>query len=75
VGVISPQLVQSELFGHEKGSFTGANSRKIGIIEATQGGTLLLDEIGDLPLEAQVNFLRFLQERTITCVWGRKRLR
>jgi DNA-binding NtrC family response regulator len=69
-GAISPQLVQSELFGHEKGSFTGANSRKIGIIEATQGGTLLLDEIGDLPLEAQVNFLRFLQERTITRVGG-----
>lgn len=69
-GAISPQLMQSELFGHEKGSFTGANSRKIGIIEATQGGTLLLDEIGDLPLEAQVNFLRFLQERTITRVGG-----
>ncbi len=69
-GAMSPQLVQSELFGHEKGSFTGANHRKIGIIEATQGGTLLLDEIGDLPLEAQVNFLRFLQEGKITRVGG-----
>ena len=64
-GAMSPQLVQSELFGHEKGSFTGANQRKIGIIEAAQDGTLLLDEIGDLPLEAQVNFLRFLQEGKI----------
>ncbi|MGH8832921.1 MAG: sigma 54-interacting transcriptional regulator, partial [Polaromonas sp.] len=69
-GAMSPQLVQSELFGHEKGSFTGANQRKIGIIEAAQGGTLLLDEIGDLPLEAQVNFLRFLQEGKITRVGG-----
>ncbi|MGH6625071.1 MAG: sigma 54-interacting transcriptional regulator [Burkholderiaceae bacterium] len=69
-GAMSPQLVQSELFGHEKGSFTGANHRKIGIIEAAQGGTLLLDEIGDLPLDAQVNFLRFLQEGKITRVGG-----
>ena len=67
-GAMSPQLVQSELFGHEKGSFTGASQRKIGIIEAAQGGTLLLDEIGDLPLDAQVNFLRFLQEGKITRV-------
>lgn len=69
-GAMSPQLVQSELFGHEKGSFTGANHRKIGIIEAAHGGTLLLDEIGDLPLEAQVNFLRFLQEGKIVRVGG-----
>ena len=69
-GAMSPQLVQSELFGHEKGSFTGAIQRKIGIIEAAQGGTLLLDEIGDLPIEAQVNFLRFLQEGSIKRVGG-----
>lgn len=54
-------LIQSELFGHEKGSFTGATQRKIGRIEATAGGTILLDEIGDLPLEAQINLLRFLE--------------
>ncbi len=69
-GAMSPHLVQSELFGHEKGSFTGAIQRKIGIIEAAQGGTLLLDEIGDLPIEAQVNFLRFLQEGSIKRVGG-----
>lgn len=54
-------LVQSELFGHEKGSFTGASQRKIGRIESTAGGTLFLDEIGDLPLDMQVNLLRFLE--------------
>jgi DNA-binding NtrC family response regulator len=69
-GAMSPHLIQSELFGHEKGSFTGAIQRKIGIIEAAQGGTLLLDEIGDLPIEAQVNFLRFLQEGSIKRVGG-----
>ncbi len=74
-GAMAPQLVQSELFGHERGSFTGANQRKIGIIEAAHGGTLLLDEIGDLPLEAQVNFLRFLQEGKITRVGGTEEIR
>ncbi len=69
-GSMSPELVQSELFGHEKGAFTGASHRKIGIIEAAQGGTLLLDEIGDLRYNAQVNFLRFLQEGKITRVGG-----
>ncbi len=64
-GALPEKLVQSELFGHEKGAFTGATSRKIGRIEAADGGTLFLDEIGDLPLEAQVNLLRFLQEGTI----------
>lgn len=74
-GAMAPQLVQSELFGHERGAFTGANQRKIGIIEAAQGGTLLLDEIGDLPLEAQVNFLRFLQEGKITRVGGTEEIK
>jgi DNA-binding NtrC family response regulator len=69
-GALPAQLVQSELFGHERGAFTGANQRKIGVIEAAAGGTLLLDEIGDLPLDAQVNFLRFLQEGKIMRVGG-----
>jgi DNA-binding NtrC family response regulator len=62
-GSIPEQLIQSELFGHEKGAFTGAHERKIGKIEAAAGGTLFLDEIGDLPLAMQVNLLRFLQEQ------------
>jgi len=69
-GAIPPNLIQSELFGHEKGSFTGACRRQIGHIEAANGGTLFLDEIGDLPLELQVNLLRFLQEKIITRVGG-----
>ncbi len=64
-GAISSSLIQSELFGHEKGAFTGAHKRKIGRIEAAGGGTLMLDEIGDLPLDLQTNLLRFLQEKTI----------
>jgi DNA-binding NtrC family response regulator len=58
-------LIASELFGHERGAFTGANAQRIGKIEAADGGTLLLDEIGDLPLDVQGNLLRFLQEGTI----------
>ncbi|PCC97809.1 sigma-54 dependent transcriptional regulator [Halopseudomonas pelagia] len=64
-GAIPDQLIQSEMFGHEKGAFTGAHQRKIGRIEAANGGTLFLDEIGDLPLELQANMLRFLQEMQI----------
>ncbi|MCH7371576.1 MULTISPECIES: sigma-54-dependent transcriptional regulator [Aeromonas] len=67
-GAISHQLIQSELFGHVKGAFTGAQSRKIGKIEAADGGTLFLDEIGELPLEDQATLLRFLQEQSIEAV-------
>lgn len=65
-GALPTHLIQSELFGHEKGSFTGAYQRKIGSIEAAEGGLVFLDEIGDLPLELQANLLRFLQEKTIS---------
>jgi DNA-binding NtrC family response regulator len=64
-GALPENLVQSELFGHERGAFTGANTRKIGRIEAANGGVVFLDEIGDMPLEAQSNLLRFLEEQTI----------
>lgn len=63
-------LIQSELFGHEKGAFTGAHQRKIGRIESAKGGTIFLDEIGDIPLDIQINLLRFLQEKTIERVGG-----
>ncbi|MGV2289010.1 sigma 54-interacting transcriptional regulator [Trinickia sp. YCB016] len=69
-GAIPPHLLQSELFGYERGAFTGANQRKIGRVEAANGGTLFLDEIGDLPLESQASLLRFLQERTIERLGG-----
>ncbi|WP_425493066.1 sigma 54-interacting transcriptional regulator [Dyella lutea] len=64
-GALPVHLVQSELFGHERGAFTGATARRIGHIESAAGGTVFLDEIGDLPLDAQTSLLRFLQEGTI----------
>lgn len=64
-GSIPPSLIQSELFGYEKGAFTGALKRQLGKIEAASGGSILLDEIGDLSLDLQVNLLRFLEERRI----------
>ena len=67
-GAIPASLIQSELFGHERGAFTGAGREKRGLIESADRGTLFLDEIADLPLELQVNMLRFLQEGTINRV-------
>ena len=68
------QLVESELFGHERGAFTGADRRVPGKVEMAQGGTLFLDEIGDLPHDVQGKLLRFLQERTFERVGGRQEL-
>ncbi len=70
-GAIPENLLESELFGHERGAFTGAVARSIGKIEQAQKGTLFLDEIGDLPLPLQVKLLRFLQEQTIERIGGR----
>lgn len=71
-GALPATLIGSELFGYEKGAFTGASARKIGRIESANGGTLFLDEIGDLPLEMQAHMLRFLQEKTIERIGGCK---
>jgi DNA-binding NtrC family response regulator len=74
-GALPVSLVQSELFGYERGAFTGASQRKAGSIEAAGGGTIFLDEIGDLPLESQASLLRFLQERTIVRVGATQSVR
>ena len=75
MAAIPRELIESELFGHEKGAFTGANQRHAGRFEQAQGGTLFLDEIGDMPLEAQTRLLRVLQEGEYTTIGGRQRLR
>ncbi|MEX1035632.1 MAG: nitrogen regulation protein NR(I) [Sneathiella sp.] len=71
MAAIPKELIESELFGHEKGAFTGADSRAIGRFEQAQGGTLFLDEIGDMPIEAQTRLLRVLQQGEYTTVGGR----
>jgi DNA-binding NtrC family response regulator len=73
-GAIPEQLIGSLLFGHEKGAFTGAHEKQIGSIEAANAGTIFLDEIGDLPLGAQVSLLRFLQESTVVRVGSTRTL-
>jgi len=75
MAAIPRELIESELFGHEKGAFTGATSRGIGRFEQAQGGTLFLDEIGDMPIEAQTRLLRVLQEGEFTAVGGRVPIR
>jgi transcriptional regulator with GAF, ATPase, and Fis domain len=72
---IPPSLIMPELFGHEKGAFTGAIQRRLGRFELAEGGTLFLDEIGDLPLETQIALLRVLQEREFERVGGTQILR
>ena len=71
MAAIPRELIESELFGHEKGAFTGATERTPGQFEQAQGGTLFLDEIGDMPMEAQTRLLRVLQEGEFTTVGGR----
>ncbi len=71
MAAIPKELIESELFGHEKGAFTGAETRAVGRFEQAQGGTLFLDEIGDMPLEAQTRLLRVLQQGEYTTVGGR----
>ena len=73
-GAIPADLLESELFGHEKGAFTGAVSSRRGRFELASGGTLFLDEIGDMPMEMQVKLLRVLQEHTFERVGGNKPL-
>jgi len=75
MAAIPRELIESELFGHEKGAFTGAVARSQGRFEQAQGGTLFLDEIGDMPIEAQTRLLRVLQEGEYTAVGGRTAIR
>lgn len=70
IGGVPENLLESELFGYEKGAFTGASARKIGMFELASGGTLFLDEIGDMPLSLQVKILRVLQEKKMTRLGG-----
>ncbi|NCD70839.1 sigma-54-dependent transcriptional regulator [Mucilaginibacter agri] len=72
-GALPANLIESELFGHEKGSFTGAFEKRLGKFEQADGGTIFLDEIGELPLDLQVKFLRVLQEKEIESIGGKSR--
>ncbi len=75
MAAIPRELIESELFGHERGAFTGANTRSSGRFEQAEGGTLFLDEIGDMPMEAQTRLLRVLQQGEYTTVGGRNPIR
>ena len=72
---LAPSLISSELFGHEKGAFTGATQRRVGRFESANGGTLFLDEVGELPLDTQIALLRVLQEREFERVGGKDRIK
>jgi DNA-binding NtrC family response regulator len=74
-GSIPPNLIESELFGHEKGSFTGATSQRLGAFEAAKGGTIFLDEIGELPLDMQPKLLRALEERLVKRIGGNEQIK
>ena len=75
MAAIPRELIESALFGHEKGAFTGAQARQIGAFEQAQGGTLFLDEIGDMPMEAQTRLLRVLQEQQVTPIGSNRSIR
>jgi DNA-binding NtrC family response regulator len=70
VAAMAPGIIESELFGHEKGSFTGANARRVGVFEQASGGVIFLDEIGEIPLEIQAKLLRVLEQHSFTRVGG-----
>jgi DNA-binding NtrC family response regulator len=74
-GAIPPSLIESELFGHEKGAFTGATTARVGAIESADGGTVFFDEIGELPQDLQPRLLRAIEDRTIKRVGGQERSR
>jgi two-component system, NtrC family, response regulator AtoC len=74
-GAVSPTLIESELFGHERGSFTGADKRRVGYFEEANGGTLFLDEITEMSAELQIRLLRVLEERTLRRVGGSQDLK